>query len=285
MQEVEGFANKWKEGKARREEAGRRDASTQETNSTGFKTSRLLEGPATNKGTNVTSESGSRATAFHPAPKLFPWSKMSVKRKRTIPEVTIDVDEDDDEIEVVEAPTPANNSRIVHDPPCEPCDKQDRQCVGVPNRTCDSCAKLKSKCDKSRGRGGKGKETKTVVPNSKGKVPVQSSRRLVNPARKVKASSSNAGPSAVPLFPKHTSPLLEDEDDEMPTKKAKSARPSGPTPEMLADAKRAILSVEAKLYSTCAFLKDLEARVNGMDAVVAAQQDELARVKAVLEML
>ncbi|KAF8126502.1 hypothetical protein EV363DRAFT_1347695 [Boletus edulis] len=86
MQEVEGFANKWKEeAKARREEAGRCDASTQETNSAGFKTSRLLEGPATNKGTNVTSESKSRPTAFYPVPKLFPWSKMSVKRKRTIP--------------------------------------------------------------------------------------------------------------------------------------------------------------------------------------------------------
>ncbi|KAF8120241.1 hypothetical protein EV363DRAFT_1374187, partial [Boletus edulis] len=204
---------------------------------------------------------------------------MSVKRKRTTPEVTIDEDADDDEIEVVEAPTPANPSRIVHDPPCEPCEKQDRQCVGVPNRRRDSCAKLRSKCDKSRGRGEKGKETETVVPDSKGKVPVRSSRRLVNPARKVKASSSNAGPSAVPLFLKDTSPLLEDEDDKMPTKKAKSAGPSGPTPEMLAaNAKRAILAVEAKLHSNWAFLKDIEVRVNSMDAVVAAQQEELARV-------
>ncbi|KAG6379224.1 hypothetical protein JVT61DRAFT_11672 [Boletus reticuloceps] len=269
MQEVEGIANKWKEeAKARREEAGRRDASTQETNSTGFKTTRLLEELANNKGTNVTSESGSRPTASDPAPK------------RTIPEVTIDVDEDDDEVEVVEAPTPANHSRIVHDPPCEPCENQDRQCVGGPNRRCDPCAKLRSKCDKSRGKDRKGKETKTVVPDSKGKVPVRSSRRLVNPARKVKASSSNAGPSAVPLFLKHTSPLLEDEDDEMPTKKAKSAGPSGPTPEMLADAKRAILAAEAKLHSNWVFLKDLEVRVNGIDAVIAAQQDELARVKS-----
>ncbi|KAF8432404.1 hypothetical protein L210DRAFT_3650325 [Boletus edulis BED1] len=240
MQEVEGFANKWKEAKARREEAGRRGASTQETNSTGFKTTRLLEEPATNNATNITSESGSRPTASDPAPKVFPWSKMSVKRKRTTPEVTIDEDADDDEIEVVEAPTPANPSRIVHNPHCEPCEKQDRQCVGVPNR-----------------------------------------RRLVNPARKVKASSSNAGPSAVPLFLKDTSPLLEDEDDKMPTKKAKSAGPSGPTPEMLADAKRAILAVEAKLHSDWAFLKDLEVRVNSMDAVVAVQQvEELARVKS-----
>ncbi|KAF8431783.1 hypothetical protein L210DRAFT_984918 [Boletus edulis BED1] len=86
--------------------------------------------------------------------------------------------------------------------------------------------------------------------------------RLVNPARK------------------DTSPLLEDEVDKMPTKKAKSAGPSGPTPEILADAKRAILAVEAKLHSNWAFLKDLEVRVNSMDAVVAAQQEELARVKS-----
>ncbi|KAF8431776.1 hypothetical protein L210DRAFT_3650832 [Boletus edulis BED1] len=92
--EVEGFANEWKE-EAKAHTATRRGWAMRRVYArdelvTGFKTSRLLEGPATNKGTNVTSGSESRPTAFYPVPKLFSWSKMSVKRKRTTFEMLAD---------------------------------------------------------------------------------------------------------------------------------------------------------------------------------------------------
>ena len=53
----------------------------------------------------------------------------------------------------------------VHDTPCSECAKRGIVCRGPPVGTCKSCAKLRSKCEKSRGQvrkasmaKGKGKE-------------------------------------------------------------------------------------------------------------------------------
>ncbi|KAH0831072.1 hypothetical protein J3R83DRAFT_13604 [Lanmaoa asiatica] len=75
---------------------------------------------------------------------------------------------------VVQAPPLVVLSQIVHDLTCKVCAKSRKQCVGIPGHTCDSCCKLKSKCNKSQGRGGKSgelKEMKDEAGEMKGKIP------------------------------------------------------------------------------------------------------------------
>ncbi|KAH0825751.1 hypothetical protein J3R83DRAFT_9000 [Lanmaoa asiatica] len=247
------------------------------------------------------------------------------KRKRVRKETSAadEGDADDEELEVsavVRAPPSVVPNQIVHDPACEVCAKSRKQCVGIPGRTCDSCCKSKSKCNKSRGRGGKGGEpketkgeageTKCEAGGTKGKAPARATARIVIPARKAQAAPARIDPPqdlpravsppapipepvdpvsplffASPSLPPPELPQDRDDDDENPRKRQKIDDAVRPSPEAVADAKRAFLSLEAKILSSRAFLKELEARASGMGAYVASQQQELERLRAVLELL
>ena len=79
--------------------------------------------------------------------------------------------EDDDDIEILEEGPHDQSGSVDHKPPCETCRRGKRKCFGVPNRTCNPCAKSKSKCNKSSGQGGKDTMAKVVVSDGKGKGP------------------------------------------------------------------------------------------------------------------
>lgn len=82
-----------------------------------------------------------------------------------------DEDDDDNNIEILEEGPHDESGSMEHKPPCKTCRRGNRKCFGIPNHTCNPCARSKSKCDKSSGRGGKGAMAKVVVSDGKGKGP------------------------------------------------------------------------------------------------------------------
>lgn len=79
--------------------------------------------------------------------------------------------------------------------------------------------------------------------------------------------------------------VLEIDDDETSRKKARTTAPSGPSAEIVVDAKQAVLSLESKIFQSRTFLKELQLRADVEEKHIASYQKELDRVKAVLEML
>ena len=53
---------------------------------------------------------------------------------------------------------------------------------------------------------------------------------------------------------------------------------------MAAKACSAVLAIEAKIFTSCAFFKELELRASGMVAVIDAQSEQLAKIKGILKM-
>lgn len=73
--------------------------------------------------------------------------------------------------------------------------------------------------------------------------------------------------------------------EETPRKKLKTDHPPAvTTPHVVADARRAVLSLESRFFSARAFFKDLQSRASGMEDLFPAQSDELEKLKTLLAM-
>jgi len=84
-----------------------------------------------------------------------------------------DEEEDEDaEVEIVD-PKPATphagSLKKIHIPTCDACQRSGKECTGMPGRTCDLCTKLKTRCSKSTGRGGKPRKVVVAAPGPKRK--------------------------------------------------------------------------------------------------------------------
>jgi len=53
---------------------------------------------------------------------------------------------------------------------------------------------------------------------------------------------------------------------------------------VVAEARRAVLSLESRIFSARSFFKDLQSRASGMEDLFAAQSDELEKLKTLLAM-
>lgn len=79
--------------------------------------------------------------------------------------------------------------------------------------------------------------------------------------------------------------LLQSLNNETPAKKAKVLAASGLAPGMITNAHCAILSLESKLHTSQAFLKELKAHVSAMETFIASQQGGLDWIKELLALL
>ncbi|KAF8546540.1 hypothetical protein OG21DRAFT_1527765 [Imleria badia] len=217
-------------------------------------------------------------------------SEAGQKWKRIVCRVT---DESNNDIEIIEkvdvdhvktmakasakpeARAPARPiGHVRHVDPCSLCAKAVVICEGQPDRACDQSMGLRIKCKKTMQGGGKGGRSKAV--GSKGK---ERPRAQARPMMRVVIL-----PHATRLTP-DSSPSLEEEEDEVPRKRAKVARPSGPSTAAVVDVKRTVTAMEAKLLTARGYIKDLEVHASAMGAYIASQQADLEWVKAVLDAL
>jgi hypothetical protein len=120
--------------------------------------------------------------------------------------------------------------------------------------------------------------------------PVASSSRIISkpvvllsapPAPEVPICSANPPPN--PLFyppSRLSSPDFEldvlviedDDDDETPKKRSKPSTPTGPSPEQVTSARRAVVSLEENILNMCVFLKGMEKRMSEAEGHVAKSE-------------
>ena len=77
--------------------------------------------------------------------------------------------EDNDEVEVIKVATDTKGpTQVKHEILYRVCMRQGRKCMGILGQVCVACQRLKSKCEKLKGQGGKSAGMKAVL-DTKGK--------------------------------------------------------------------------------------------------------------------